>query len=92
MGDRAVSSDRVGRYVGWFAPRLRELRAKAGLTQAELARRAGVSQPRVAEYEGGRYAPTWEAVVRLALALEVSADAFLREPEETPPKKIRDPD
>ncbi len=46
---------------------LRSARHHAGLSQAEVARRAGTSQPTLARYEGGRVAPalaTLECLVR----------------------------
>ena len=44
---------------------LREARDQAGLSQAEMARRAGTTQPAVAAYEGGRAVPSWRALDRL---------------------------
>ena len=35
---------------------LRELRLKRGLTQQQLADKVGMSRPRIAEYENGKYA------------------------------------
>ena len=43
---------------------VRQARRSAGLTQAELAVRLGVSQPVVARLEGWRSNPTWETLVR----------------------------
>lgn len=59
-----------------FGPRLRELRTKAGISQAELGRRSGIRQASIAEYERAVSAPTWPYVVRLALALGATPDAF----------------
>lgn len=73
---------RASRYAAWFGPRLRELRAKSALSQAALAQRIGMAQSRIAEYESEttRYRPTWETVIRCALALDVDPAVFLREP------------
>ncbi|MDQ3306555.1 MAG: helix-turn-helix domain-containing protein [Actinomycetota bacterium] len=52
---------------------IREARLRAGLTQAELAQRAGTSQPAVARYERGDVSPrvaTLDRVVR-ACGLEL---------------------
>jgi transcriptional regulator with XRE-family HTH domain len=86
--------ERAAAVAAWFGPRLRELRARAGLSQAALAKLVGIAQSRVAEYESEttRYAPSWETVVAIALALDVSTEVFLREPERPPPRKIRSPD
>jgi predicted nucleotidyltransferase/DNA-binding XRE family transcriptional regulator len=47
---------------------VRELRHAAGLTQQELARRAGVAQPNIAAYETGQRAPSAAMVARLRAA------------------------
>jgi transcriptional regulator with XRE-family HTH domain len=41
---------------------LREARLRAGLTQAELARAAGFSQPAIARWESGRVQPSLETL------------------------------
>jgi transcriptional regulator with XRE-family HTH domain len=45
-----------------------EMRAAAGFSQRELARRAGTSQPAIARYESGAATPSWETLERLAAA------------------------
>lgn len=47
---------------------IRETRKAAGLTQAELARRAGTSQPTIAAYESGDKVPTVGTLERLLRA------------------------
>jgi transcriptional regulator with XRE-family HTH domain len=58
---------------------IRQVRQRRGLTQAELARRAGTSQPVVSAYEHGRRDPTYETLRRLVAAggasLELRATA-----------------
>lgn len=73
---------RADRCAGWFGLRLKELRARAGLSQAALARAIGTAQSRIAEYESRTtaYRPSWETVLRCALALDVEPSAFMREP------------
>src|ERR1700752_2287290 len=44
---------------------LRSVRQRRGLTQAQLARRAGASQPVVSAYEHGRRDPTFRTLERL---------------------------
>ncbi len=44
---------------------IREARAAAGLTQADLASRAGTSQPAIAAYESGHKIPTVATLERL---------------------------
>jgi transcriptional regulator with XRE-family HTH domain len=62
----------VGSYGGNL---IREARRRAGLTQAELAARAGTFQPAVARWESGSTAVSLDDVIRLirlcALDLEL---------------------
>lgn len=51
------------------AARLREARAKAGLTQSALSRLTGVPQPNISAIERGRVEPKSETVGRLMEAL-----------------------
>jgi transcriptional regulator with XRE-family HTH domain len=70
--------------AAWFAGRLRELRAGVGLTQEQLAEKAGVKRDAVARWERGNREPSWSNVVALADALGVSCDAFRQEPAALP--------
>lgn len=47
---------------------LREARRRAGLSQSELAQRAGVTQSVVSEYEGGKRQPALPTLARLVAA------------------------
>ncbi|MEO7746573.1 MAG: helix-turn-helix domain-containing protein [Actinomycetota bacterium] len=49
-------------------PLLREARSRAGLSQSDLARRAGVPQSVVSEYESGRRQPALPTLSRLIAA------------------------
>jgi transcriptional regulator with XRE-family HTH domain len=59
-----------------FAERLRLLRAARGLTQAELAEKAGVGRRSIEEYERGKLPR--KAGPALARALDVTPDLLLR--------------
>ena len=50
---------------------IRQLREKAGLSQEELADRAGLSRAWVSEIESGRKSPMWRTVEQLAKGLGV---------------------
>ena len=52
---------------------VKRLRVAAGLTQAELARLAGTSQPTIAAYETGTKLPSWRTLRQLARAIGRSA-------------------
>jgi transcriptional regulator with XRE-family HTH domain len=62
-----------------FAARLRALREQAGLTQKELADRAGLVKSAIGHLEQGLREPTWGTVLALGKALGVRSTAF--EPE-----------
>jgi transcriptional regulator with XRE-family HTH domain len=69
----------------WFPGRLRELREKSGLTQEQLADRAGVKRDAVARWESGRREPGWSNVLALCAALGVTCEAFTQKPTPRPP-------
>lgn len=57
------------RYHDDMGETLRELRERAGLSQAQLAQRSGVAQPNIAAYESGRRNPSSAMVGRLQSAM-----------------------
>lgn len=57
--------------------RLRTIRKKRGLTQAGLAKQAGVSITTVQRAEWGTFEPRVESVMKIANALQVSVDWML---------------
>ena len=75
-----------------FMDRLKAARTQAGLSQAELAEKAGMHRFGVAKLEQGVRQPTWETVQALAAALGTDCRAFvdawemLREAPEIVPK------
>jgi len=48
---------------------IRHLRSQTGVTQKDLAKLAGTSQPTIAAYEAGNKSPTMETLEKLAKAL-----------------------
>lgn len=60
---------------------LRLARVKAGLTQAALAERAGVSQALVSAYENGRRQPTVPTLLRLLEAAGFDLRVHLEPPD-----------
>ncbi len=60
----------------FLAMELRRRREAAGLTQAELAARAGVSRQLVSAVESGRHLPRVDAALALAEALGVGVDVL----------------
>ena len=63
-----------------IAERIKVLRESAGITQAELARRLGVTRSGVNAWEMGISVPSTQYVVELALLFEVSTDYLLGVP------------
>lgn len=57
-----------------FSARLAHLMSRAGLSDAELAARSGVSRMQVWRLRMGRAAPTLETAARLADVLNVTLD------------------
>jgi transcriptional regulator with XRE-family HTH domain len=61
-----------------FAERLKELREAAGISQEELANRAGMSVASIRSLEQDRSEPSWSTVLKLARALNVRTTEFER--------------
>ena len=57
--------------------RIRQLRQNAGMTQAELARRLGISSSSVGMYEQNRREPSSDMLVKLGKIFDVSTDWLL---------------
>lgn len=62
-----------------FAARLKALRGAAGLTQEQLADKAGMHKLGIAKLEQGLREPTWATVQALAKALGVTCLDFVVE-------------
>jgi transcriptional regulator with XRE-family HTH domain len=73
----------------FFAERLKELRAKAGLSQAALADRSGVAVSTIRQFEYGLREPTYGTLVKLARGLGVSLAAFNQQEERPKPPASR---
>lgn len=60
-----------------FADRLRNIREEKGLSQLELAQRAGFQPSAVSHFESGRRSPSFDNLKKLADALSVTIDYLL---------------
>lgn len=65
-----------------FAAALARLRTAAGLSIPDLARKSGLSDDVLRQYETGGRGPKWDAVQKLAAALGVPTDTFRSSPRE----------
>lgn len=68
----------AGRLQQAVAANLKARRLKLGLTQAELGRRMGVNQARIAEIEGSTANPRLSTLWRLAKALDTTVSRLTR--------------
>ena len=60
---------------------IRALREDAGLTQAELARRIGVTRQTLIAIEQGRYSPSLELAFQISREFGVGLDTVFQYPE-----------
>ena len=66
---------------GWSVPvALRTVRKRQGLTQAQVAKRMGLTTAAYQHYEGGRSEPRMSDVTALAAAMKVHPCSFFDEP------------
>jgi len=68
-----------------FGSRLQQLRLAAGLTQAQLAQKSGLTQGAISRWEKGGREPGWSEAIALAAALGVTCEAFTQEPAPSAP-------
>jgi transcriptional regulator with XRE-family HTH domain len=64
-----------------LAKNVYRLRVRCGMTQSDLAKLAGIRQPRIAEIERGDANPRLRTLARIASALGVDVDDILRSEE-----------
>lgn len=65
-----------------LAKNLERIRTERQMTQEELAKRVGVSQPAIAQYESGVAVPKLYVTIKLADALGVKIDDLVSCKEE----------
>ena len=63
---------KTGKKLYWLI----ELREQAGMTQADLAKKAGLSRATVNYFESGRNVPTEDAAKKIAEALDFDWTRF----------------
>lgn len=60
-----------------FAKRIKELRKENNISQKELSRAIGYSQPIISQWESEIYEPTASAIIAVADFFKVSTDYLL---------------
>lgn len=74
-----LSEDEVLERRRLLGLRIRSKRLERNYSQEELARRANLERKAISRSETGSHAPTLDAVVRIASALEISESDLLSE-------------
>lgn len=69
---------------GRVKTRIKEFRAKAGMTQEELARQVGVRRETIVFLEKGKYNPSLKLAYRVAKALDSTIEEVFIFDEEDP--------
>jgi transcriptional regulator with XRE-family HTH domain len=59
-----------------FGEALQRVRIELGLTQKEVAEKAGIHPNTVARLERGKMEPSWQLVLAIAKALQVTCEVF----------------
>ena len=75
---RAYERERARLGMGYL---VLKARAAADITQAQLARRIGTSQPMVARWESGKQLPSVRTLLRVAEATGFDLSVGLRDPQ-----------
>lgn len=70
----ALEADASSRQIG---ERLKGQRAKAGVTQVQLAERSGLDQAIISKLERGKHQPRWDTIQRYAKGLGVAPESLL---------------
>lgn len=66
-----------------FAEKLSKMRKERGLTQQEMAQKAGVGIAQLRRYEGGKSSPTLEVIKNISKTLGVTTDELIFDENES---------
>lgn len=59
--------------------RIKQIRSELKMSQAELARRCGVTQAAISKYEDGKREPSLAMLKKIAAVLGVSVDELIKD-------------
>lgn len=71
----------MAQITGTTGERLRAVRIQRGLSQSELAKRAGLAQSAISQFERGLDTPRLQTLSRLAVSLGISAVLLIPDSE-----------
>lgn len=77
---------RLRRKIGWYGPKLKELREAAGMSQAQLGASVGIAGSQINKLELGVNQPMLSVALAIATALDAEIVDFIP-PEELPARK-----
>jgi transcriptional regulator with XRE-family HTH domain/KaiC/GvpD/RAD55 family RecA-like ATPase len=88
--DLKITFDSEGRSTGWFdlGMRLREFRAKRGLSQTELAKLVGVTPSTISQVESNLIYPSLPALFKMAEVIAVEISSFFQESTDMPSRVV----
>ncbi len=72
--------------------KIRNRRLELKLTQAKLAEKAGLTPAAISQFESGLRKPSFDALHKLAIALEVNIDYLLGNEQQIQNEMLNDPD
>jgi len=75
-GETTEPIEPIERWLAFFSKKLRESREKAGLTQQQLAEKAGIPQSHVSRLENKQHSPSAKTIQKLAIALNEDPTYF----------------
>ena len=81
MDPTADDRDERAEYRRTLGAALRELRHRAGITQDELATRAGTDNTYISHAEAGRFGVGWDTIMRLLHAMNTTIGQLAAEIE-----------
>jgi DNA-binding XRE family transcriptional regulator len=69
QADEESPSDRLKGWIAYVSKKIKEYRTQAGLTQTELADKAGLPQSHISRLESGKHSPSRVTLEKIAAAL-----------------------
>ncbi len=71
LTQKEMPRDDYESWLVWISKKLRDLRAQSGLTQQQLAEKAGLPQSHISRLEAGKHSPSNKTLAKIAGALGI---------------------